>query len=134
MSAMGDYFESILHRIEAAGRALIGHADTEVHAAGEEVVQAVAELRADAPKIEAEAAADAGQVVHDAATEGVTPAAHEAETDAVHLAEDAAHDVEAAVEGGPKTDQPQPAAAAEAAAAPAAPETPAEPTAPAASA
>lgn len=93
---MGDLFESTVHRIEAAATSLIGHSDAAVHAVAEDVLRAVQVLRGDVPVLESEAKADAETVVHDAETEGVVPAAKEAEGDAVALAQEAAHDVESA--------------------------------------
>jgi hypothetical protein len=72
------------------------------HSTVARVEEIVHELEGDAPKLEAEAAADAADVAHTAETQGVQPAITEAEKDGVTLAEDAGHDVAAAIEGSNK--------------------------------
>jgi hypothetical protein len=74
------------------------------HHLAERAKEILDELRGDAPKLEAEAAADAADVAHTAETQGVQPAIAEAEHDGVTLAEDTGHDVAAAVEGPAKTE------------------------------
>lgn len=64
------------------------------------------EVRADAPKIEAEAAADVVDVVKTAETQGIVPAEAEAVADGEALAADAGHDVAAALEGSAKPAEP----------------------------
>lgn len=98
---------SVIATIEAKLHDLWAALEAEGHALAAKAKDVLDELRADAPKLEAEAASDAADVAKTAETQGVTPALAEAEADTVKLGEDAVHDVAAAVEGGAKP-QPEP--------------------------
>lgn len=102
MSAIKAVYEAALADLHAAAAKLeaIGHT------AWERVKEIAHEVEGDVPKLEAEAAADAEDVAKTAETQGVAPAVAEAEKDGVTLAEDAAHDVAAAVEGSAKLAEP----------------------------
>ena len=117
MSAVLDRIHRLLDEAKAEFEHLLGHADSDVKnavkAAVEKIDAAKGELAADTPKLEAEAEQDAADVVKTAETQGVQPAIAEAEHDGVTLAEDAGHDVAAAVEGSNKPAEAEPAASTE---------------------
>lgn len=96
MSRVGEYFDERLKALEALAHKLISHDDPEVKAAGEDVSKAVAELRGDAPALEAEVKADAEKVVKDAETvakPAVEEAAKAVETVSAEAVADAAKSV-----------------------------------------
>jgi Sec-independent protein translocase protein TatA len=93
MSWIGDH----AIKLEEWAKALFDLGDEKAHAIGRDIAKTVAELKGDVPALEAEVKADAAHVVKTAETQGVKPAIVEAEGDAVALATEAAHDVEAAV-------------------------------------
>lgn len=97
MSAMKAKFEAELEAAKTNLNAAAATLKAIGHAGWARVEQVLHELEGDAPTLEHEAAADAGQVVKTAETEGVTPAEHEAVTDAEHLAGEAVADAETAV-------------------------------------
>jgi hypothetical protein len=82
--------------------ALITHLEDEEHALAGRFRAAWDALKADEPKLLGEAEADAADVVHTAATEGVVPAEQKAVADGEALIEDTGHDIAAAVEGSGK--------------------------------
>lgn len=94
---------SLIQSVETKLHDLWAALDADGHHLADRAKEILDELRGDAPKLEAEAAADAADVAHTAETQGVQPAVAEAEKDGVTLAEDAGHDVAAAVEGPAKT-------------------------------
>lgn len=102
MSAIKAKFEAEVEAAVEHLRAAVAKLGAISHSAVARVEEIVHELEGDAPKLEAEAAADAADVAHTAETQGVQPAITETEHDGVTLAEDAGHDVVAAVEGSNK--------------------------------
>ncbi len=92
MSAITDELHALITRLEEEG-----------HVLADRFRAAWDALKADEPKLLAEAVADAEHVVTTAGTQGVGAALTEAEGDARQLGADAVHDVEAAVEGSGKT-------------------------------
>lgn len=93
MSAVGNLYDDALEKLHALADQLVA----EGHRLGARAKALVGQLAGDVPVLESEAKADAEQVVKTAETQGVKPAIVEAEGDAVALAEEAGHDVEAAV-------------------------------------
>lgn len=102
MSAMKDAYTAALGKLHDLWAAL----EAEGHHLAGDAKSVLDELKGDAPKLEAEAAADAADVVHTAETQGLTPAAEEAAADAEQLGADAVHDVEAALTPAPKSEAP----------------------------
>ena len=102
MSAFLDRVHHLLDEAKAEFEHLLGHGDDAVKAAAHNAVQRIdaakAEIEKDAPQLEHEAEADAADVVHTAATEGVIPAEHKAVEDAGELVAEAGRDVVTAVE------------------------------------
>ena len=98
MSAILDEFHTLIAKLEE-----------EEHALAQRFRDAFDALKADAPKLGDEAKSDAEDVAHTAATEGIVPAEHEAEGDAVKLAQDAVHDVADALAGSSKPAETDPA-------------------------
>lgn len=82
--------------------ALITHLEEEEHALAGRFRAAWDALKADEPKLLGEAEADAADVVHTAAAEGVVAAEKKALADGETLIADAGHDIAAAAEGSGK--------------------------------
>lgn len=108
MGAMKAKFEAEYEAAKEHLLAALAHLKEIGHDAVAHVEGALHALEGDAPKLEAEAAGDAADVVHTAETQGVVPAEREAAKDGAALIADAGHDVAAAVEGSAKP-APQPA-------------------------
>jgi hypothetical protein len=92
MSAVGNLYDDVCEKLHALADQLVA----EEHKLGARLKALVGQLAGDGPALEAEVKSDAAHVVKTAETQGVVPAEHEAEADAVKLGVEAVHDVETA--------------------------------------